>query len=158
MLEHTQLPLLPPCGTTCECYNAPAGAGRATRVGSGTRQGLWQLFSAQDGLPAGWIGTVAGLSCYDGERFTTYTVEDGLGDDKVFSLIEDEQGDLWIGTGGGLSRYDGERFITYADEDGLGKFGPFTDIELLQDRDGAIWVGSGSELSRYDGQTFKQPL
>ena len=30
-------------------YSAPAGAGRATRVGSGTRQGLWQLFSAQDG-------------------------------------------------------------------------------------------------------------
>ncbi len=91
-------------------------------------------------MAAGWIGTVAGLSHYDGGRFTTYTVEDGLGDDKVFSLMEDEQGDLWIGTGGGLSCYDGERFITYADEDGLGKFGPFLDIDLLQDRDGAIWV------------------
>ena len=152
-------------------YSTPAGAGHSKQVGAGTRQGLWQLFSAQDGLPTGWInallqdrrgdlwiGTIAGLSRYDGERFTTYTIADGLVDDKIFSLVEDEQGDLWIGTGGGLSRYDGERFTTYAEEDGLGSFGPFILVELLQDRDGAIWVGSGSELSRYDGQTFKQPF
>ena len=153
-------------------YSTPAGSGRTTQVGSGTRQGLWQLFSVRDGLPSGWIDALlqdrrgdlwigthgGGVARYDGERFVTYTTEDGLVDDIVLSMIEDEEGQLWIYTPQGLSRYDGERFMTYTTEDGLGDFRSFSSVKLLKDRDGAIWVGTGEELSRYDGETFKQPF
>jgi transcriptional regulator with PAS, ATPase and Fis domain len=60
---------------------------------------------AQDRGGALWFGTVGGLSRYDGQRFVTYTTEDGLADNKVNAIYEDREGNLWFGTGRGVTRY-----------------------------------------------------
>lgn len=54
-----------------------------------------------------WIGTRDGLSRFDGQRFVTYTTEDGLPDPTVNDLLETRSGEYWIATnGGGLCRFD----------------------------------------------------
>ena len=96
------------------------------------KQGTWRTYDGADGLHPWvscilqdrqgylWLGTKNGLRRYDGEQFITYTVDDGLAGDFVWSICEDSQGRLWIGTdGGGVSRYDGEQFLTYTADDGL---------------------------------------
>ena len=103
-----------------------------------------------------WIGTWrGGVSRYDGERFVTYTTEDGLADNTVYALLEDRDGQLWIGTIGGVSRYDGERFVTYTTKDGLA--GNWVEC-LLEDRTGQLWIGAHGGVSRWDGFVFQTLL
>ena len=55
------------------------------------------VYSAfQDSQGYLWFTTEAGVSRYDGYRFTTYTMEDGLADNEVFSMFEDSQHRFWF--------------------------------------------------------------
>ncbi len=60
-----------------------------------------------------WIGTLGGLSRYDGKSFTNYTVRNGLLNNQVRALATDSSGNLWIGDLEGLSQYDGRTFKNY---------------------------------------------
>jgi hypothetical protein len=88
-------------------------------------------------------------------RFEYLTVEDGLPDNSVASILQDRQGFLWFGTKNGLSRYDGAEFTTYAydpaDPDSLSYNFVWC---LLEDRVGNIWVGTlGGGLNKFDPVT-----
>ncbi|MFW6351308.1 MAG: sensor histidine kinase, partial [Bacteroidota bacterium] len=85
--------------------------------------------------------------------FSFYTRSEGLPNDDISAMVEDEKGNLWIGTyTGGLVRYDGTFFSHYTTENGLLD----NDIlSLLIDRDGNLWIGTRFEgVSKFDGQTF----
>ena len=99
----------------------------------------------------GWAG--GGLSCYDGKKFITYTVADGLPDDNVGSIVEDDAGNLWIGTQRGLCCFDGKDFITYRKEQGLTSlFHQWS----AKDVTGQLWFGTlRGGLYRYDGKHFQ---
>ena len=71
-----------------------------------------------------WIGTWGGGLCrfdYATGKFTTYTIKDGLPDNSVYSILEDNKKILWLGTGNGLSQFDPVKksFINYEYKDGL---------------------------------------
>lgn len=55
-----------------------------------------------------WIGTNAGLFVYDpdSKSFTRYTMENGLGANQVYGILEDSLHQLWISTVNGLSCFD----------------------------------------------------
>ncbi|MGN6478487.1 MAG: ligand-binding sensor domain-containing protein, partial [Flavipsychrobacter sp.] len=57
-----------------------------------------------------WIGTIGGLSRYDGKTFVNYTVRDGMTDNTVDALAVDDKGNIWIGTPKGITQYDGRSF------------------------------------------------
>ena len=71
--------------------------------------------------------------------FRTYSIQDGLPQQTVFSILQDQKGYLWIGTAEGLSKFDGIRFITYTTEDGLAGNWIWS---MLEDRKGNLWFGS----------------
>ena len=86
----------------------------------------WELYYEQDGLinnnvlsvcgdgmGVTWIGTVAGLSRFDGEQWTNYTVDNGLAGDSVFSIACDPDGSVWFGTNSGVSHFDGTTWTNY---------------------------------------------
>ena len=68
-----------------------------------------------------WVGTDGGGLSRIADRVTRITTEDGLVNQNVASLLEDDDGSLWIGTRHGLSRYDpvSGRFRNYVLGDGL---------------------------------------
>lgn len=68
---------------------------------------------AQDKFGHLWIGTLGGLSRYDGKSFTNYTVRDGMLDNEVKALATDGKGALWIGGPKGLSSFDNKGFHHY---------------------------------------------
>jgi len=71
-----------------------------------------------------WIGSYyGGLTRYDraSNTFINFTRKDGLPNDNVLGILDDERGNLWISTSNGLSRFDtGKRvFKNYTVADGL---------------------------------------
>ena len=62
------------------------------------------------------LGGVGGIWRYDGESCTNFT-QDGFGDYVIWSMVEDNAGNIWIGTNHtGLYRFDGETFTDFSDK------------------------------------------
>lgn len=94
-----------------------------------------------------WFGTWgAGLSRFDGKKWRTYTMSDGLPGNMIHALKTDRKGHLWIGTNGGVSRFDGKAFKNYKMEDGLFSN---TVYSIAIDQDGTKWFGTFGGISRF---------
>jgi ligand-binding sensor domain-containing protein len=94
-----------------------------------------------------WAGSIAGVSRYDGQKFTTFDRQHGqLGNDFVDKIFEDREGLLWFATQGGVSCFDGEVWSWIDTRDGL----PRNFVETItQDREGNMWFGTREGLVRY---------
>jgi len=85
-------------------------------------------------------------------RFQKLTVEDGLSDNRVLSIIQDKRGFMWFGTLYGLNRYDGYTIKQYLHdpEDSLSIASGWI-TQLYEDQAGTLWIGTwGGGLCRYD--------
>ena len=100
-----------------------------------------------------WLGTDGGLVRFNGESFTTFTVQSGaLRDNEVWALQEDDEGGLWVGTyGGGLTLFKDGRFRTFTTSDGLPDD---VVMGLANDHHGNIWVITPQGLSRESRGVF----
>ncbi|KAA3614648.1 MAG: response regulator [Calditrichaeota bacterium] len=86
---------------------------RSYNIFDGLSQSQVQTVS-QDNDGKLWIGTVDGLSAFDGVEFTNYSLADGLGGDDILTSIIDRQGNIWFGhRNGQITQYDNkqQRFI-----------------------------------------------
>ena len=126
-----------------------SGSSEAMRVEALTvEHGLAQSsvfvsFKSSDGFM--WFGTQAGLDRYDGYSMTHYQVPEGE-DSIVFSIAEDDHGELWIATRGhGVSRLDrpSDRLTTFRHDplDPQSLSGDRVRI-LHRDRRGKLWIGT----------------
>jgi signal transduction histidine kinase/ligand-binding sensor domain-containing protein len=103
-----------------------------------------------------WIGTEqGGLSRYHRGGFTTYTTGDGLPDNYINSIAEDEEGGLWVATSNGLARLAGGRFNTYTTRDGLADNLIFL---LRAGRDNSLWLVSNNGLTHWRHGRFSAHL
>jgi signal transduction histidine kinase/ligand-binding sensor domain-containing protein/DNA-binding response OmpR family regulator len=90
--------------------------------------------------------------------FERYTSQNGLPDDRIRALHQDEKGFLWIGTMNGLSRYDGYAFKNfYKKEKEQGLAGNWSHA-IAEDKSQSLWVGTIDGLTHFDynKQTFTQ--
>lgn len=88
-------------------------------------------------------------------RFEHLTVEDGLSQNTVGSLLQDSRGFIWMGTEAGLERYDGHEFrhFRHDPEDTQSLADNFASA-LAEGQDGSIWVGTMSGgIHRLDPST-----
>jgi|GEM_PF-6233482 len=107
----------------------------------------------QDSLGYIWVGTVGGLSRYDGYEVKTYRHQPGdttsLAHDYVSStsLAIDRSGYLWVGTRGGFSRFDPRKEV-------FQNMGPYkgTITSVLVSKNGEIWAGTGQGLMRFNAE------
>lgn len=109
------------------------------------------VVQARDGFL--WLGTNAGLSRFDGQRFRNFGLQDGLRSVQISALTEDAGGGLWIGTvGGGVSRYGNGTLQSFTSEQGF----PTTAdvVSMCSGRDGAVWIGTAAGLVRWKDGVF----
>lgn len=112
-----------------------------------------------------WFGTFGGgivkLVCENSSlgkksdtTLITYTTEQGLANNFVYTMLEDNNGNLWIGTyGGGISKLildnDNEtemNFQNFTTENGLGSNRV---VSIWEDKNGDLWFGAmGGGLSK----------
>jgi len=80
------------------------------------------------------------------------TSDDGLSQNEITSIIQDQKGFVWIGTRAGLNRYDGTSFKEFQNEIGNPNSLINNSIEtLFEDSEGVIWIGTKSNgISKYN--------
>ncbi|MCK6648758.1 MAG: SpoIIE family protein phosphatase [Bacteroidia bacterium] len=99
------------------------------------------LSMCQDRYGNIWFGTNAGgVSKYDGNKFVSYTENDSLINNVVYSITEIKNGNLLFGANGGLSVFDGKKFKNYTDKNGLSHNRVF---KVCEDHEGTVWIGTG---------------
>ncbi len=87
-----------------------------------------------------WISTGGGgLLRIDSQTSRTFRTSDGLPHDTVYSLAEDDAGDVWVATRGGLARIRGDNVTNLARIEGTPDRAP---VQLQFDRLGSLWVAA----------------
>ncbi len=92
-------------------------------------------------------------------HFHQISLDQGLSQVTVNTILQDNRGFMWIGTQDGLNRYNGYECTIFRPEDNNPLSLRHITINVLyEDRNGRMWVGTnGGGLSRFDRdtETFK---
>jgi ligand-binding sensor domain-containing protein/serine phosphatase RsbU (regulator of sigma subunit) len=120
----------------------------------GVEQGLSQSqvqCITQDDNGNLWIGTLSGLTKYNGREFKVYSRTDSLAEDWVTSLCKDKKGNIWLGHwAGGVSMFN---FQTQKIENlNLEEYTRFRTVTTIsQDDQGRFWIATeGAGVFVYD--------
>ncbi|MFH1320360.1 MAG: two-component regulator propeller domain-containing protein [Bacteroidota bacterium] len=97
-----------------------------------------------------WFATRgSGLFRYDGSDFKKYTINDGLNDNLVYSILIDNKGTMWFGTAKGVSKMENGE---------ISEFGEITKINIwtiFQDKENNYWFATEKGASKYDGTSMQ---
>ena len=136
-------------------------------------------YTTENGLPSNFvnalaednkgnlvIGTVSGLSIFNGTDFKNYNFTHGIGNGFITAL-EVVGNNIWIGcssrfqnsfqssVGGGLSLFNGKRFKSFD----LGDFDLDYSVSLIKsiksDKKGNVWIGTVGGLLMFNGTHFE---
>jgi ligand-binding sensor domain-containing protein/serine phosphatase RsbU (regulator of sigma subunit) len=87
-------------------------------------------------------------------RFSNYNEGNGIPDEFINTLVQDDNGYLWVGTGKGLSKFDGFNFYRIAFPDNSVDRSP---TASLKDKNGNLWFGcSDGTIFFTRGKELKQ--
>jgi len=83
--------------------------------------------------------------------FQHFSSTDGLSQNQVLSIFQDQKGFMWFGTLEGLNRFDGYEFKVYhhQNNDSTSLSHDFV-TSIFEDHQGTLWVGTSEGLSRYN--------
>ncbi len=99
-----------------------------------------------------WIGTAGGLNKFDRqtETFRHYREKDGLPNDLVYGILEDEGGNLWLSTNHGLSKFNSqtETFKNFDVNDGL-QSNEFNSFAYHKSNSGEMFFGGINVLNAF---------
>ena len=89
-------------------------------------------------------------------RFKHYSINEGLSQNTVFSLLQDSDGMMWIGTEDGLNRFDGYEFTYFKHNLHEPNSISHNQVNALhEDSTGIIWIGTSDGLNLFDKHTEK---
>ncbi len=89
-------------------------------------------------------------------RFERLSVEQGLSQQSVLTILQDRRGFMWFGTQAGLNRYDGYRITAWRnDPDNPDSLPDNYVMASYEDAQGRLWFGTKGGLARFDVATGK---
>lgn len=94
-----------------------------------------------------WVTSDAGLFHLVPRKMETYGIHEGLRDQQVFALAQDQKGRAWAATwGDGFQRLENGQWTVHNQKDGL--LFNFV-MAFLPEEDGSVWVGTNRGAMRY---------
>ena len=109
-----------------------------------------------------WAGTVGGgLNKYEREKdnFRKFDRRDGLPNDTIMGILEDDHRNIWLSTNFGLSKFDpvNETFKNYDQRDGF-QSNEFNQMAYLKLKSGEIAFGGTNGLNIFHPDDIKDNL
>ncbi|HMW32047.1 MAG TPA: two-component regulator propeller domain-containing protein [bacterium] len=108
-----------------------------------------------------WIGTTEGLNRLNHQRnsFERYTPKDGLPNEVILGVLEDNKGFLWLSTNRGLARFDplaprGQKFRNYNPNDGL-QADEFNGSSFHKSKSGELFFGGVNGFNAFFPEEIK---
>ena len=104
-----------------------------------------------------WLGTEDGLNCFNrrDSTFTHFLQTDGLPNDAIKGICEDNHGNLWISTNNGISKFirgvdlpEKPVFKNYSIDDGLQGV-EFTRRACNRGKDGTLYFGGNNGFNSF---------
>lgn len=98
-----------------------------------------------------WIGTLSGLTKYNGREFKTYSRKDSLAEDWITAVFKDKKGNIWLGHwAGGVSMFNNR--TQKIENLNLEEFTRFKTVTAIaQDEKGCFWIATeGAGIFVYD--------
>lgn len=146
-----------------EIYQLSANNKVISKITIHNKRGDAKLFNCLEEDHNGniWIGLYyGGLYCYNPATkkiIKTYTTQNGLSNDNVLGILEDEYQDLWISTINGLSRLNTRQgtFRNYTVADGLSS-DEFNYSSVYKARNGELFFGGMNGLSHFFSADIKR--
>lgn len=86
-----------------------------------------------------WVGHQNGLSRYKDGEWRTFTISDGLPDNRVNVITLDQKDRMWVGTWGGVAILEDDSWSSVSQADGL--LDNMVNV-ILHGQNGGIWFGS----------------
>lgn len=84
-------------------------------------------------------------------RFERLSMEEGMLQFSIMSILQDRQGFMWFGSQSGLQRYDGYRLTMFRnDADDPGSLPDNYVSASYEDGNGMLWFGTKGGLARFD--------
>lgn len=109
-----------------------------------------------------WVGTYGGgLSIFDGEKWKTYNIPQGLADAFVYGAAKAPNGDIWIATWSGANQVvggkldDPKAWKTYTVKNTNGGLPNDWVYSVIVDPKGNVWLGTEGGLAFFDGSNWK---
>jgi len=118
----------------------------------------FNIFGIEEGLPQSginslvqdnegniWVGTMSGVSKYNGLKFENYNKKNGLTENRIVSSCIDKQKNIWFGHwAGGLSVYVARtKKFKHVVVNGIDVFKSVNCI--FEDRSGTLWFGTNGQ-------------
>lgn len=109
-----------------------------------------------------WFGTSEGLIKYDGIKYKSFSLKEGLpgNDAEIWALKIDKNEQFWVGSIGGVSHFDGEKFIPFLIPDLIVENRQHMLSEKLvfniwEAKSGTIWIATdGNGVFKYKKGEF----
>ncbi len=88
-------------------------------------------------------------------KFDRISLEEGLSQSVINTILQDSKGFMWFGAQDGLNRYDGYEFKVYKnDPDNPGSLSVNFINVIYEDSSGVLWVGTrGGGLNQFDRES-----
>ncbi len=82
--------------------------------------------------------------------YVNYGANDGLPQEDVFSIFQDQKGYMWFGTNSGAVRYNGREMMVFNHEHGL----PANSVrDIEQDSSGTMYFATTSGMAKFSGDS-----
>ncbi|RLD24838.1 MAG: hypothetical protein DRI71_01405 [Bacteroidetes bacterium] len=101
-----------------------------------------------------WLGLSdgGGLNRFDTKtgKATHITTDDGLAENTIYGILEDDSGTLWMSTNGGISNYDPDtkQFRNYGLDEGLMSL-EYSQNAYRKGKSGMLYFGSGNGVTAF---------
>ncbi len=82
-----------------------------------------------------------------------YSTEQGLSNNTIHSVLQDNNGFIWIATEEGLNKFDGKNFTHFALNKGRYSLSHNRTQTMLLAPDGNVWAGTSDGLNIYDNKS-----
>jgi ligand-binding sensor domain-containing protein len=86
-------------------------------------------------------------------RFKRLSIEEGLSQSTVRTILNDSEGYMWFGTRDGLNRYDGNKITIYRHNPKDSTTISSSDINyVFEDKSKNLWIATTRGIDRFDRQ------